>query len=110
MEIKKCARCGSFFETVNDVCNGCIPKDNKDLGKLKGFLNVYRYDVENLTRGEVAYSTGITVRNLNRFLQGNEFKEYNIPESLDNKINNYIIIENTNQNGREKTKKVLQKI
>ena len=29
MEIKRCARCGGFFQTENDVCNNCIEKDNK---------------------------------------------------------------------------------
>ena len=33
MEIKRCARCGGFFQTENDVCNNCIEKDNKELGK-----------------------------------------------------------------------------
>ena len=39
MEIKRCARCGQFFETVNDVCNSCVAKDNKDIGKLKNYFS-----------------------------------------------------------------------
>ena len=112
MEIKKCARCGNFFETVNDVCNGCIPKDNKDVGKLKNFLNGYGYLAENMTRGEVSVNTGITLRNLNRFLQWNDFKAYNIPENLNNIVGEDVVIENVNNVGKniKGNKKVLEKI
>ena len=73
MEIKRCARCGGFFESVNDVCNGCMTKDNKDLGKLKNYLEGYSYGEKSLTREELSYGTGITMKNLNRFLSGQEF-------------------------------------
>lgn len=73
MEIKRCARCGGFFESVNEVCNGCVTKDNKDLGKLKNYLEGYSYGEKALTREELSYGTGITMKNLNRFLSGQEF-------------------------------------
>lgn len=83
MEIKRCARCGGFFATANDVCNNCLGKDNKDLGKLKNYLSGYDYsDSEGITKREISDCTGITMKNLNRFLLGEEFAEYNIPETL----------------------------
>ena len=81
MEIKRCARCGGFFESVNEVCNGCVTKDNKDLGKLKNFLEGYSYGEKALTREELSYGTGITMKNLNRFLSGQEFSGIYIAEA-----------------------------
>lgn len=79
MEIKRCARCGGFFETVNDVCNNCIGKDNKELGKLKNFLSGYDHS-EEITRRAISNNTGITMKNLNRFLSGEEFSGVQIPQ------------------------------
>ena len=76
MEIKRCARCGCFFESTNDVCNSCLEKDNKDLGKLKNFLEG-SYSGE-YSREELSNGTGITVKNLNRFLSTPEFSGMNI--------------------------------
>jgi hypothetical protein len=83
MEIKRCARCGGFFETINEVCNGCIAKDNKDLGKLKNYLS-YNYVAGTDTKKDVAANTGITMKNLNRFLSAEEFEGVFIPETLAN--------------------------
>ena len=84
MEIKRCARCGGFFETINEVCNGCVSKDNKDLGNLKNYLSGYGFISGQITRNEVSASTGITMKNLNRFLSGQEFEGVYIPETLNN--------------------------
>lgn len=81
MEIKRCARCGGFFETVNEVCNGCVAKDNKDMGKLKNYLEGYSYGEKALTRAELSFGTGITMKNLNRFLSGQEFSGIYIADS-----------------------------
>lgn len=94
MEIKRCARCGGFFETINEVCNGCMAKDNRDLGKLKNYLEGYNFVQGQVTKGEVSANTGITMKNLNRFLSGQEFEGVYIPETLsENDIDNKKIIE-----------------
>ncbi len=90
MEIKRCARCGGFFETMNDVCNSCMAKDNKDLGKLKNYLGEYGFAQGKVTRGEVSASTGITMKNLNRLLTYQEFDGVYIPETLNNIDNNIV--------------------
>ena len=81
MEIKRCARCGRFFETVNEVCNGCVAKDNKDMGKLKNFLDGYSYSEKALTREELSFGTGITMKNLNRYLTAQEFSGIYLADS-----------------------------
>ena len=81
MEIKRCARCGGFFETENEVCNNCIERDNRELGKLKNFLSGYDYS-EEITRRDISYTTGITMKNLNRFLLGEEFAGIQIQEEV----------------------------
>ncbi len=86
MEVKRCVRCGGFFETVNEVCHTCASKDIKDLGKLKNYLNGYGYSVGKTTKIDVATNTGITMKNLNRLLAGEEFEGVYIPESLENNI------------------------
>ncbi len=81
MEIKRCARCGGFFQTENAVCNNCIEKDNKELGKLKNFLEGYD-GLEEITKRDISYTTGITMKNLNRFLLGEEFAGIQIQEEV----------------------------
>ena len=70
MEFNKCKRCGAFFVSNNAVCPNCEPKDNLELSKLKGFLaeNDCPNSIESL-----ATSTGISVKNLNRFLTQEDF-------------------------------------
>ena len=81
MEIKKCARCGQFFETINEECNGCIAKDNKDIGKLKNYFS-YGYVAGQVTKGDISANTGVTMKNLNRLLLGSEFEDVYIPENV----------------------------
>ena len=81
MEIKRCARCGQFYETINDVCNGCLAKDNKDIGKLKNYFS-YGYSAKD-TKNDISANTGITVKNLNRLLTGSEFEGVFIRETLE---------------------------
>lgn len=65
MELNKCKRCGAFFVSSNCVCPNCEPKDNAEIFKLKNFLeeNDCPNSIESLS-----CDTGISVKNLNRFL------------------------------------------
>lgn len=82
MEIKRCVRCGSLHTTENEVCNECVIKDNAEVMKLKGVLN------EGLeagtTKQDLALKAGITARNLNRYLQAEEFSGIYFPETSEN--------------------------
>ena len=69
MELNKCKRCGAFFVSSNCVCPNCEPKDNAEIFKLKNFLeeNYCPNSIESLS-----CDTGISVKNLNRFLNSEE--------------------------------------
>lgn len=78
MELKRCARCGKFYASDVEVCHECEKKDLADLSKLKGFFaDSY---VSGVTKTEISASTGISARNLNRYLDYEEFAGIYIPE------------------------------
>ena len=71
MELKKCARCGKFYASDVDVCHDCERKDLADLSKLKGFFSD-NY-VVGVSKSEISSTTGISTKNLNRYLSYQEF-------------------------------------
>ena len=73
MEINRCKRCGAFFMAASSVCPNCEIKDSSEISKLKTFLseNNCPDSLETL-----AVSTGISEKNLNRFLEGEDFSTY----------------------------------
>ena len=82
MEIKRCVRCGSLYTTENEVCNECLIKDNAEVIKLRSVLDD---GLEaGTTKQDLAIKAGITSRNLERFLQAEEFSEIYFPEMANN--------------------------
>ena len=81
MELKRCARCGSFFTSESEVCQRCNKKDNADVLKLKNFLEEVQEDV--LNKEELAIQTGISIKNLNRYLNLEEFSDISF-ENINN--------------------------
>ena len=78
MELKRCVRCGKFYATDVEVCHECEKKDMADLSKLKSFLaDGY---AQGITKGEISASTGISAKNLNRYLGYEEFSGIYFPE------------------------------
>ena len=73
MEFKKCSRCGNFFVSNGDICPKCNPKENCELSTFKSYIeeNGFSNSLEN-----IAGATGISLKNLNRFLGYQEFKSY----------------------------------
>ena len=71
MEFKKCERCGCFFVSDNAICCNCEPKDTLEILTLKNYLEVNNEEntVENLS-----INTGISEKNLNRYLNMDGFK------------------------------------
>ena len=88
MEIKRCVRCGSLYTTENEVCNECLVKDNAEVLKLRGVLSE-GLDV-GTTKQDLAIKAGITSRNLDRYLQNEEFNGIYFPETSNNIENNII--------------------
>lgn len=74
MNLNKCNRCGCFFMADSDVCPKCAPKDQFEMGQLKNFFeeNQNQVNLDNLSA-----STGISVKNLNRFLSQEQFSDFN---------------------------------
>jgi uncharacterized OB-fold protein len=69
MDFKKCARCGSFFASVNNVCCNCEPRDKADIYKLANYINE---NTEISSMAVLSAKTDITTNNLNRFIQNDE--------------------------------------
>ena len=80
MELKKCARCGKFYASDVDVCHECEKKDLADLSKLKGFFSDSY--VSGVSKLEISASTGISTRNLNRYLGYEEFSGIYIKDEI----------------------------
>ena len=73
MQFNRCSRCGCFFMSDNSVCPNFQQKDQYEMNQLKNFLeeNTNQINIDNLS----AY-TGISVRNLNRFLAQEQFADF----------------------------------
>ena len=58
MEFKKCARCGCFFMSNNDVCCNCESKDMFDIAKLNSIMedNINFNSIQ-----ELSNESGITI-------------------------------------------------
>lgn len=70
MEFKKCKRCGCFFMSNDEVCPNCQPKDMYEMSKLRNY-----FENENCSNilNSIASDTGISIKNLNRYLNNAEF-------------------------------------
>ena len=66
MEFKKCARCGCFFMSDNNVCCNCETRDISDITLLNNFIDS---DIKYSSIHDISINTGISVNNLNRFIK-----------------------------------------
>lgn len=69
MEFKKCERCGCFFVSNEEICCNCAPKDRFEISKLK---NYFESNEEENSINNISIATGISIKNLNRYLASNE--------------------------------------
>ena len=76
MEFKKCLRCGSFFVSGDDVCPKCLPKDKSDISKLTNYIN--DNNITNSTIVDLSQGTGITLKNINRYINSNVIPKINL--------------------------------
>ena len=87
MELNRCNRCGSFYVSEGNVCPKCSTKDQAEFLTFKSY--VQENGLEN-SLNTISSHTGISVKNLNRFLEYQEFqnyqKELNSIEELKNAI------------------------
>ena len=73
MEFNRCSRCGCFYVTGGEVCPRCSHKDNLEFSKFIQYIqeNGFEESLENIS-GEI----GISVNNLNRFINYQGFEEF----------------------------------
>ena len=82
MNFNKCERCGCFFVTDQNVCPKCEPKENFEMQQLKRYLSTHTAS----TVEDISINTGISERNLDRFLKQEEFTQLMQSENLNNNI------------------------
>lgn len=84
MNFNKCERCGCFFITDSAVCPKCEPKDTFEMKVLKDYLsnNASLDSIDNISS-----DTGISIKNLNRFMQYDEFTHFFDNKNTELKMN-----------------------
>ena len=79
MEFNRCSRCGSFYVSEGNVCPKCSTKDGFEFSTFQNYIK--ENGLEN-SLDTIAADTGISIKNLNRFIEYDEFK--NLQSSLIN--------------------------
>ena len=74
MEFKKCKRCGCFYASNDNVCYNCLTKDKYEMSKFKNYINENNLSEIN-SLNEISSQTGISNKNLNRFLGYEDFSD-----------------------------------
>ena len=89
MELNRCSRCGNFYVSSGNVCPKCSTKDGVEFSTFKSYIKENGFENSLNT---ISTETGISVKNLNRFLGYEEIKDYqkelNFTEELKNAMNN----------------------
>ena len=73
MEFNRCSRCGSFYVSAGNVCPKCSQKDGFEFSTFKSYIQ--ENGLEN-SLDTISNQTGISLKNLNRFVGYPEFEEY----------------------------------
>ena len=74
MELIRCSRCGAFYTNGGYVCSKCIDKDNLELSTFKNFVEENGVELQSLN--QISVCTGISEKNLNRFLDYDGLEGY----------------------------------
>ncbi len=74
MNFNKCSRCGCFYITDTSVCPNCQAIDQIEINRLKNYIEESGTTTYNIN--EVITSTGISNKNLNRFLSQEQFADF----------------------------------
>lgn len=73
MELNRCSRCGNFYVAEGTVCPKCSAKDGFEFSAFKSYIQENGFENSLNT---VSSDTGISVKNLNRFVSYPEFQDY----------------------------------
>ncbi len=73
MELNRCSRCGNFYVAEGNVCPKCSTKDGFEFSAFKSYVqeNGFKNSLNTISN-----DTGISVKNLNRFVGYEEFQDY----------------------------------
>ena len=74
MEFNKCSRCGNFFISNDDVCPKCKTKDALEFETFKSYISENGI---NNNLDVLSSETGISVKNINRYLNYTDFNNEN---------------------------------
>lgn len=74
MEVTRCSRCGAFYTSTGYVCPNCTSKDNFELSQFKNFVEENGLEINSLS--QISTETGISEKNLNRFLNYDGLEGY----------------------------------
>ncbi len=80
MKLNQCVRCGSFFTTEDAVCPNCKNQDKADMDSVKKYIANTQMPI---SVEAMAYDTSVSVKNINRYLQSEDFSDIKI--SLDSR-------------------------
>lgn len=89
MDLNRCSRCGSFYFANGNVCPNCSTKDGFEFLTFKSYIQENGLEDSLDT---ISGQTGISTKNLNRFLGYQEFQD------LKKKLGNVGNIEEINKN------------
>jgi hypothetical protein len=84
MDFKKCSRCGNFYVSNGNVCPKCTPKDNFEFSTFKSYVSENGL---NNSIDTISDATGISVKNLNRFIEYNNGIQSNNTPNVQTKLN-----------------------
>ena len=87
MDFNKCSRRGSFYLSTGNVCPKCSSKDQLEFSTFKTYISENGFE-ENLEK--VSGETGISIKNLNRFMQEINNTNYLNNNKMKNLENNSI--------------------
>lgn len=73
MEFNRCSRCGNFYVSKGNVCPKCSSKDGFEFSTFKNYIKENGFDNSLDT---ISGQIGVSVKNLNRFLEYEDFKPY----------------------------------
>lgn len=74
MNFNKCSRCGCFFVSEGSVCPHCETKDQMEINRLKDYIE--ENSNTEYSMDHIISSTGISNKNLNRFLAQEQFSNF----------------------------------
>ncbi len=85
MEFNRCSRCGSFYISQGNVCPKCSAKDGME---FSNFINYIQENGLDDSLDKISGQIGVSVKNLNRFLNYEDFKPYKPEKNQKNTIGN----------------------